>query len=228
MVVVSVMPCIAKKYEAGRAEMIHDDVPDVDIVITTRELVKMIREAGLHFPSLPDEDFDDPLGESTGASVIFGTSGGVLEAAMRTAYEWVTGQTLEKVDFTSLRGIKGIKEAEVDVAGTTVRAAVASGLGNARDLLQDIRTGKKQYHIIEIMACPGGCIDGGGQPYHRGRADVLNKRMDALYAEDSAKVLRKSHENTFIQKLYAEFLGEPHSELSHKLLHTAYVKRPRM
>jgi NADH-quinone oxidoreductase subunit G len=228
MVVVSVMPCIAKKYEAGRPEMARDGAPDVDIVITTRELVKMIREAGLHFPTLPNEGFDDPMGESTGAAVIFGASGGVLEAALRTAYEWVTGQTLEKVDFTALRGIKGIKEAEVDVAGTKVRAAVASGLGNAAQLLRDIRSGKKEYHIIEIMACPGGCIDGGGQPYHKGRAGVLKKRMEALYTEDAGKILRKSHENPFIQKLYADFLGKPHGELPHKLLHTAYVKRPRM
>ncbi|MDR2123561.1 MAG: [FeFe] hydrogenase, group A [Desulfovibrio sp.] len=228
MVVVSVMPCIAKKYEAGREDMGRDGRPDVDIVITTRELVKMIREAGIKFAALQDEGFDDPMGESTGAGVIFGTSGGVLEAALRTAYEWITGNTLEAVDFTALRGLRGIKEATVDVDGIAVKAAVAGGLGNARRLLEDIRAGKKQYHIIEVMACPGGCIDGGGQPYHHGRTEILKKRMKALYAEDKSKVLRKSHENPFIKKLYAEFLGEPHSKLAHELLHTHYVKRPRM
>jgi NADH-quinone oxidoreductase subunit G len=228
MVVVSVMPCIAKKYEAGRAEMAPGGVPDVDIVLTTRELVKMIREAGINFAQLAEEGFDDPMGESTGAGVIFGASGGVLEAALRTSYEWITGKTLEKVDFMALRGISGVKEAIIDIAGTPVSVAVASGLGNARRLLEAIRAGEKQYHVIEVMACPGGCIDGGGQPYHKGRADVLLKRMEALYTEDKTKVLRKSHENPFIQRLYAEFLGEPHGELSHKLLHTSYVKRPRM
>ncbi|MDR0827649.1 MAG: [FeFe] hydrogenase, group A [Desulfovibrio sp.] len=228
MVVVSVMPCIAKKYEAGRAEMAPGGVPDVDIVLTTRELAKMIREAGINFAQLDDEGFDDPMGESTGAGVIFGASGGVLEAALRTAYEWITGKTLDKVDFMDLRGMSGIKEATIDVAGTPVSVAVASGLGNARQLLEAIRAGEKQYHVIEVMACPGGCIDGGGQPYHKGHVDVLLKRMEALYTEDKTKVLRKSHENPFIKKLYAEFLGEPHSELAHKLLHTSYVKRPRM
>ncbi|MDR1490549.1 MAG: [FeFe] hydrogenase, group A [Desulfovibrio sp.] len=228
MVVVSVMPCIAKKYEAGRAEMATNGMPDVDIVLTTRELAKMIREAGISFASLENQDFDDPMGESTGAGVIFGASGGVLEAALRTAYEWITGKTLEKVDFTALRGLRGIKEATIDVAGTPVSVAVASGLGNARKVLEEIREGRRSYHVIEVMACPGGCIDGGGQPYHKGRADILLSRMEALYAEDRSKTLRKSHENPFIKKLYAEFLGEPHSEIAHKLLHTSYVKRPRM
>ncbi|MDR2892220.1 MAG: [FeFe] hydrogenase, group A [Deltaproteobacteria bacterium] len=228
MVVVSVMPCIAKKFEAGRAEMNQEGNPDVDLVISTRELVKMIREAGLNFDTLPDEDFDDPLGESTGAAVIFGASGGVLEAALRTAYEWATGKTLEKVDFVALRGLQGIKEAEIDVAGTKLKVAVASGLGNARHLLEGIRSGKSQYHAIEIMACPGGCIDGGGQPFHRGDIEILKKRTQALFTEDQNKPLRKSHENPHIKKLYAEFLKEPNSELSHHLLHTKYVKRQKM
>jgi NADH-quinone oxidoreductase subunit G len=228
MTVVSVMPCIAKKYEARRVRMGRYGIQDVDIVLTTRELAKMIREAGINFAGLKDEGFDDPMGESTGAGVIFGTSGGVLEAALRTAYEWITGDTLEKVDFTALRGIAGTKEAEINVAGTLVKVAVASGLGNARRLLEDIRAGKKQYHIVEIMACPGGCIDGGGQPYHKGNLEVLKKRMEALYTEDKNKTLRKSHENPFIKKLYAEFLGEPHGELPLELLHTFYYKRARI
>ena len=228
MVVVSVMPCIAKKYEAGRKELSVDGMQEVDLVITTRELAKMIREAGINFLSLPDEDFDSPMGESTGAAVIFGTSGGVLEAALRTAYEWLTGENLERVEFGALRGFRGIKEATVKIGDMDVKVAVASGLGNARKLLEDIRAGKVQYHAIEIMACPGGCIDGGGQPYHHGHIDILEKRMRALFNEDKSKKLRKSHENPYIQKLYAEFLGEPHSELAKKLLHTKYVKRQSM
>ncbi len=228
LVVVSVMPCIAKKYEAGRAEMAENGVPDVDLAITTRELAKMIEEAGINFVTLPDGQFDSPMGESTGAGVIFGASGGVLEAALRTAYEWITGEALEKVDFVALRGMKGIKEATVRVGDMDVQVAVASGLGNARELLEGIRAGKSHYHAIEIMACPGGCIDGGGQPYHHGQIEILEKRTQALFSEDKGKRLRKSHENPDIQKLYAEFLGEPHSDLAVKLLHTKYVARPRI
>ena len=228
LVVVSVMPCIAKKYESGRAEMTQNGVPDVDLSITTRELAKMINEAGINFVTLPDGQFDSPMGESTGAGVIFGASGGVLEAALRTAYEWITGQNLEKVDFVALRGMKGIKEATLRIGDMDVNVAVASGLGNARQLLEDIRAGKASYHAIEIMACPGGCIDGGGQPYHHGNIEILEKRTQALFSEDKGKRLRKSHENPDIQKLYAEFLGEPHSDLAVKLLHTKYVARPRI
>ena len=228
LVVVSVMPCIAKKYESGRAEMAQNGVPDVDLSITTRELAKMINEAGINFVTLPDGQFDSPMGESTGAGVIFGASGGVLEAALRTAYEWITGQNLEKVDFVALRGMKGIKEATLRIGDMDVNVAVASGLGNARQLLEDIRAGKASYHAIEIMACPGGCIDGGGQPYHHGNIEILEKRTQALFSEDKGKRLRKSHENPDIQKLYAEFLGEPHSDLAVKLLHTKYVARPRI
>ncbi len=228
MVVVSIMPCLAKKYEAGRAELNMDGIQEVDLVLSTRELVKMIREAGISFMSLPRGQFDSPMGESTGAADIFGASGGVLEAALRTAYEFMTGQTLEKVDFEGLRGFTGIKEATVPIGDLQVKVAVASGLGNARKLLEDIRSGKSQYHAIEIMACPGGCIDGGGQPYHHGNFDILQKRMDALFNEDQSKTMRKSHENPFIKKLYAEFLGEPNSHLAHKLLHTKYVKRRKM
>ncbi len=228
VVVVSIMPCLAKKYEAGRNEFKRDGVPDVDIVITTRELIKMIREAGIDFPSLHDSEFDSPLGESSGAADIFGVTGGVLEAALRTAYEWLTGETLINVVFTPLRGLDGIKHATVKVGDTDVKVAIASGLGNARVLLEEIRSGKASYHVIEVMACPGGCIGGGGQPYHHGDVDVLKKRMQALYNEDARKKLSKSHDNPFIKKIYADYLGEPYGELAHKLLHTRYIKRQKM
>jgi len=228
MTVVSVMPCLAKKYEAGRAEFQVDGLPEVDLVITTRELAQMIKEAGIHFATLPESEFDTPMGESTGAAVIFGASGGVLEAALRTAYEWLTGGTLKKVDFEALRGLKGIKEATVKVGDMDVKVAVASGLGNARRLLEDIRAGKTEYHAIEIMACPGGCIDGGGQPYHHGHIEILEKRMQALFNEDKSKKLRKSHENPAIQELYTNFLGKPHGAIAKSLLHTSYVKRVKM
>ena len=228
MAVISVMPCIAKKYEAGREEFTMEGMREVDLVITTRELAKMIREAGIDFLSLPDSDFDQPMGESTGAAVIFGTSGGVLEAALRTAYEWLTNETLEKVEFTALRGFKGIKEATIKIGDMNVRVAVASGLGNARRLLECIRLGECVYHAIEIMACPGGCIDGGGQPYHHGDIEILEKRMQALFNEDKSKKLRKSHENPAIIRLYDDFLGKPHGGIAKSLLHTHYVKRAKM
>jgi NADH-quinone oxidoreductase subunit G len=228
MTVVSVMPCLAKKYEAGREEFLVEGMPEVDLVITTRELAKMIREAGIHFATLPESEFDAPMGESTGAAVIFGASGGVLEAALRTAYEWITGGTLKKVDFEALRGMKGIKEATVKVGDVDVKVAVASGLGNARQLLEDIRAGKTEYHAIEIMACPGGCIDGGGQPFHHGHIEILEKRMQALFNEDKGKKLRKSHENPAIQELYTNFLGKPYGAIAKSLLHTTYVKRLKM
>ena len=228
MAVVSVMPCLAKKYEAGRAEMTADGFKEVDLVISTRELAKMIREAGIHFATLPDDLFDSPMGESTGAAVIFGTSGGVLEAALRTAYEWITGDTLEKVEFSMLRGFKGIKEATIKIGDMDVNVAIASGLGNARQLLEAIRAGEANYHIVEIMACPGGCIDGGGQPYHHGKVEILEKRMQAIFNEDRNKRVRKSHENPFIKRLYEEFLGTPAGKLAKTLLHTSYVARPRV
>jgi len=218
MIVVSVMPCLAKKYEAAREEM-HNEV---DIVISTRELAKMIKEAGIDFPSLADEKFDDFLGESTGAAVLFGVTGGVMEAALRTAYEWITEETLENVEFTTIRGMEGIREATIQIKDMEVKAAIASGLGNARKLLNKIRSGEANYHIIEIMACPGGCIDGGGQPYMLGNYDILKTRANALYEEDRSKTIRKSHENPAIIELYDKFLGEPNSDLAHKLLHTHY------
>ncbi|MBV7274856.1 iron hydrogenase small subunit [Clostridiaceae bacterium UIB06] len=221
MVVVSVMPCLAKKYEAAREEMNND----VDIVISTRELAKMIKEAGIHFESLKDEDFDSLLGESTGAGVIFGVTGGVMEAALRTAYEWITGEKLDDVEFTVIRGFDGIREATIKIKDLEVKAAIASGLGNARKLLNKIRAGEANYQIIEIMACPGGCIDGGGQPYVHGHYDILTKRANALYEEDRNKPLRKSHENPAIIQTYKEYLGKPNSEKAHKLLHTHYSCR---
>ncbi|WP_186430792.1 NADH-dependent [FeFe] hydrogenase, group A6 [Clostridium sp. BSD9I1] len=225
LVVVSVMPCLAKKYEAARPEMGTNGIPDVDLVISTRELAKMIKEAGIDFNSLDEENFDSPLGESTGAGVIFGTTGGVMEAALRTAYEWITGEELADVEFANVRGAEGIREATISIKDTEVKVAMASGLGNARELLQKIREGKEHYHMIEIMACPGGCIDGGGQPYIRGNTDIIKKRRVALYTEDRNKTLRKSHENPFIQELYKDFLGKPYGEKAHELLHTTYIKR---
>ncbi|WDP92434.1 MAG: iron hydrogenase small subunit [Desulfobacter sp.] len=222
IVMVSVMPCLAKKYEAARPEFAPDGVPDVDHVVSTRGLAKMIKEAGIDLGTLEDEDFDHPLGESTGAAVIFGASGGVMEAALRTAYETVTGKQLAKVDFKAVRGLEQIKTATVDLNGTTLRLAITSGLGAARTVLEQIRDNEAQYDIIEIMACPGGCINGGGQPLIHGDFSVVEKRRQALYSEDEGKALRKSHLNPSIQKLYKEYLGEPGSEKAHKLLHTHY------
>lgn len=223
--VVSVMPCLAKKYEAARPEFSHDGVRDVDCVISTRELAEMIREAGIQFDALEDASYDDPLGESTGAAVIFGASGGVLEAALRTAADWLADKDVKQIDFVEVRGLPGIKEATVNVGGIELKAASCSGLGNARLLLDRIRKGQAQYHVIEIMACPGGCINGGGQPYHHGDTTVLEKRMNAIYQADRDLPIRKSHRNPSIIRLYEEFLGQPGSEIAHKLLHTHYVER---
>ncbi|MDR5658742.1 NADH-dependent [FeFe] hydrogenase, group A6 [Serpentinicella sp. ANB-PHB4] len=226
--VVSIMPCIAKKAEAARTELALDDDNNVDIVITTRELAAMIKEAGIDFNKLPDEDFDHPLGETTGASVIFGTTGGVIEATMRTAYEWLTNEKLENVEFDQLRGFEGIREATVPINGKDIHIGIAHGLGNARQLLEDIRSGKSQYHAIEIMACPGGCIGGGGQPYHHGNDVVVKKRQEALYKEDKNKEVRQSHKNKEIIELYDSYLGKPYGELAHKLLHTKYTPKERI
>ncbi|MBF8982885.1 iron hydrogenase small subunit [Lutibacter sp. B2] len=228
IVVVSVMPCIAKKAESARPELTKDHKNNVDIVVTTRELGAMIKEAGIDFSNLPDSDFDHVLGESTGASVIFGTTGGVIEAALRTAYEWMTGEELKDVEFKQLRGLDGIREASVAVGDMNLNIGIAHGLGNARKILEDIRDGKSKYHAIEIMACPGGCIGGGGQPYHHGNDEIVKKRQEAIYKEDRSKTLRKSHENPEIIKLYEEFLGKPLSKKSHELLHTHYEKRERI
>jgi NADP-reducing hydrogenase subunit HndD len=225
LVVVSVMPCIAKKYEAAREEFSVNGDPDVNFSITTRELAQMIKNTNLNFTALPEDDFDNPLGESTGAGVIFGTTGGVIEAAVRTAYEVYTGKGLEKVDFEELRGIEGIRKATIDFEGLKLNIGIAHGLGNARKLLEDIKAGKSEFHAIEIMACPGGCIGGGGQPYHHGDINIIKARQKAIYREDSGKTIRKSHENPFVKKLYTEFLGEPNGEKSHHLLHTEYFDR---
>ena len=229
IVSVSVMPCTAKKFEVGRDDQNASGYPDVDIAITTRELARMIRRMGLKFTELPDEDFDDPLGTSTGAGVIFGATGGVMEAALRTAVEKLTGKELENMDFTEVRGVDGIKEASYDVAGMNVKVAVASGLGNAKKLLEKVKSGEAEYHFIEIMGCPGGCVNGGGQPQVpgsvRNTVDIRAERAKALYSQDAAMPLRKSHENPAIIKLYEEYLGKPGSHKAHEILHTTYVKR---
>lgn len=223
--VVSIMPCLAKKYESSRPELSNDGLSNVDAVLSTRELAAMIKEAGVSFNELPPEEFDHPLGESTGASVIFGTSGGVIEAAVRTAYEWITEEPLEAIEFEQLRGMEGIREATVHVGDLDLKIGIASGLGNARKLLEAIRDGKAEYHAIEIMACPSGCINGGGQPPHHNDWSVIEKRKAALYADDRNKELRLSHHNPEIQKLYDDFLGTPNSHLAHSLLHTSYKER---
>lgn len=225
LVVASVMPCIAKKQEANRDEMKHDGIQDVDIVITTRELAKMIKEAGIDFKNLKDEEFDNPLGEASGAGAIFGSTGGVMEAALRTAYEWVSGEELENVEFHAIRGLEGIKEATLMLQGKEIKVAVVSSLGNAGKIMEEIKRGESKYHFIEVMACPGGCIDGGGQPFIKADREILKKRMNAIYTVDSNKKLRKSHKNPMIKALYDDFLGEPNSHIAHELLHTTYYKK---
>ncbi|MDD4143578.1 MAG: NADH-dependent [FeFe] hydrogenase, group A6 [Prolixibacteraceae bacterium] len=225
LVVVSIMPCVAKKYECGRDEFKVNGNPDVDYAVTTRELASLIKLANIEFTKLPDENFDNPLGESTGAGVIFGTTGGVIEAAVRTAYELYTKKSLPRLDFDELRGMEGIRHATIDFNGFPLNIGIAHGLGNARKLLEKIEAGESEFHAIEIMSCPGGCIGGGGQPYHHGNAEILKKRQMAIYREDKNKTLRKSHENPYIIKLYEEYLGKPMSEKAHSLLHTEYFDR---
>ncbi len=232
LVVVSIMPCQAKKYEAARPEFTHDGVRDVDYVVTTRELVRMFHEAGVNLANLEDAQYDSPLGESTGAAVIFGVTGGVLEAALRSVYTMLNdGKNLsgDAINFRAVRGLDGVKEASVEVApGLKVNVAVCSGLGNARKVLDMVRADRNRFQAIEIMACPGGCINGGGQPYiNEDRKAALTARMEGLYAEDCGKAVRLSHENPDIKKLYAEFLGEPGSEKAHHLLHTVYHENKR-
>ena len=229
IVSVSVMPCTAKKFEIGRDDQSASGYPDVDISLTTRELARMIKGAGIRFLDLPEEGFDDPLGEGTGAAVIFGATGGVMEAALRTAVEKLTGEELKELDFVDVRGVEGIKEASYNVAGMDVKVAIASGLGNARTLLNKVKAGEADYHFIEIMGCPGGCVNGGGQPHvpasFKNANDVRALRGKVLYDYDSANPVRKSHENESIKKVYAEFFGEPGSHKAHEVLHTSYVKR---
>ncbi|MBQ5991465.1 MAG: iron hydrogenase small subunit, partial [Clostridia bacterium] len=227
--VVSIMPCTAKKFEVQRPELGKDGRPDVDVSLTTRELARMIRRAGIKFEDLPDEVCDPMLGVASGAGHIFGATGGVMEAALRTAYEVVTGKTLEKVEFHAVRGTEAIKEAEYDLNGVKVRVAVTSGLENASKLLDMIKSGEKQYEFVEVMACPGGCVNGGGQPIQPGAVrnfvDLRAKRAAGLYGEDDKMQLRKSHENPEVQALYRDYLGEPNSHKAHELLHTHYTER---
>lgn len=225
LVVVSIMPCLAKKYECSRDEFKTNGDPDVNYSISTRELASLIKRANIDFTRLADDDFDQPLGESTGAATIFGVTGGVMEAALRTAYELYTGKKLEKIEFENVRGLENIKKATISLNGIELNVGIAHGLGNARKLLNEIREGKSSYHAIEIMACPGGCIGGGGQPLHHGNSELLKVRTEALYEEDRHKTLRKSHENPYILQLYEEYLGKPMSEKAHHLLHTHYFNK---
>ena len=231
MVVVGIMPCTAKKFETKRDDQAASGYPDVDIALTTRELARMIESAGIYFRHLPDEQFDNPFGESTGASTIFGATGGVMEAALRTAVEKLTGETLADVDFTAVRGMDGVKEAEYDVAGKKIKVAVASGTKNAKVLMDQIKNGTSEYLFIEIMGCPGGCINGGGQPIQhavvRNFVDLKARRAEALYTADRNNAVRKSHENEAIKTLYTEYLGKPGSHKAHEILHTSYVARKK-
>ena len=228
LVVVSIMPCLAKKYEAGRDEFSKDGNPDTDIVLSTRELARLIKQANINFHILKDEDFDNPLGESTGAGLIFGRTGGVIEAALRTAADWYTGSSVENVDYEAVRGFEGVRSADVKLGDLDLKIGIAHGLGEARKLLEQIRAGESHYHAIEIMACKGGCIGGGGQPYHHGNTGTLKKRTAAINAEDASKAVRKSHENPYIKKLYAEHLDKPMSHEAHELLHTKYFKKHKI
>ena len=229
--VVSAMPCVAKKFERQRQEMKNGNIDDVDAVITTRELARMIKQANIDFVELEDSDFDSPMGEATGAGAIFGTTGGVMEAALRTAYETITGEELKELDFEIVRGKKGIKKANVKIGNTDIRVAVAHGLSNARKIMDEIKDGKADYQFVEIMACPGGCIMGGGQPIktskERSKYDIRKLRAECLYDIDEKSKIRKSHENPVMKKLYKEYLEKPGSQKAHKLLHTTYHKREK-
>jgi NADH-quinone oxidoreductase subunit G/NADP-reducing hydrogenase subunit HndD len=228
--VVSIMPCLAKKYEASREEFSKDGNPDTDISISTRELANLIKQSGISFDMLEDGTFDNPFGVSSGAADIFGRTGGVIEAAARTAYEWITGNELENVDFKQLRGLEGVRIAEVpelQIAGSPLRIGITHGLGAARELLDKIRSGEEVVHALEIMACKGGCIGGGGQPYHHGNFEIIKKRFEGIQAIDNSKEMRKSHENPYVKELYEKYLGEPMSHRAHELLHTKYFARKK-
>ena len=224
IVVVSIMPCTAKKFEADRPEMYSSGFKDVDIVLTTRELARMLKQSGIKWSDIKEETFDSPLGISTGAGAIFGATGGVMEAALRTVYEVVMGQELEDIEFKSVRGMDGLKEAQVELKGNVVRVGVAHGLKHARKLMEDIANGISPYHFIEVMCCPGGCIGGGGQPIPTTNA-TRQQRIGATYQVDKEMPVRKSHENEAVSKLYEEFLKRPLGRKSHDLLHTHYTKR---
>jgi len=223
------MPCTAKKFESQREELSGTGYPDVDVVLTTRELARMIKEAGMDLKSLSDEKYDDPMGEATGAGVIFGSTGGVMEAALRTVAEVLTGKPSEEIEYEQVRGAEGIKEAQIQIGDLNVKAAVAHGLGNAAKLMDRIKNGEANYHFVEIMACPGGCVTGGGQPIHSSKelaeTDIRAARAKAIYEADKSLPIRKSHENETVKKLYSEFLGEPGSHKAHELLHTHYHAR---
>ncbi len=227
MVVVSIMPCTAKKFECQREEMTSSGCQDVDYSLTTREAARMLKEKGIDLKEMPEEEFDDPLGISTGAGAVFGATGGVMEAALRSVYEIVSGKTLESLDFYDVRGMEGVKEATVNIDGLEVGVAVAHSLGNARKILDRVKEGDSKYHFIEIMACPGGCIGGGGQPIPTD-LDIRMRRIEAIYQVDKNLPLRKSHENPAVKQLYEEFLGEPNGEKAHHLLHTHYLAREKM
>ena len=224
LTVVSVMPCTAKKYEAARPEINASGFRDVDIVLTTRELARMLKQDGVDFNSLPADAFDSPLGASSGAAALFGATGGVMEAALRTVCEVVTGETLGRLEFTDLRGMEGVRTSSVHLAGNEIKVAVAHGLANARKILEQIKAGESDFTFIEVMCCPGGCIGGGGQPYSTNH-ETRKKRIEALYQIDGDWPIRKSHENPDIQRLYRDFLLNPLGEKSHQLLHTKYKKR---
>ena len=229
--VVSIMPCTAKKFESGREELSNDGLQDVDVVLTTRELARMIKEANIDFVNLEDAEFDLPFGEASGAGVIFGATGGVMEAAVRTAADILTGKSLDNVDYKAVRGIEGIKEAEIPIGDMKLKVAVANGLGNARKLLERVKSGEAEYQLIEIMACPGGCVNGGGQPIQSSKVkmdiDLRSERAKALYEEDLAMPVRKSHENPIVKEMYAEYIGEPCGHKAHELLHTHYKARAK-
>ena len=231
IVVVGIMPCTAKKFETKRDDQAASGYPDVDYSLTTRELSRMIESAGIYFKHLPDEEFDNPLGDSTGAAVIFGATGGVMEAALRTAVEKLSGEELKSLDFTEVRGTDGIKEASYTVNGMEVKVCVVSGLANANTIMEKVKNGTADYHFIEIMGCPGGCVNGGGQPIQhavvRNFVDLRARRAAALYEADKDMPLRKSHESEAVKRLYDEFLGEPGSHKAHEVLHTSYVARPK-
>lgn len=227
--VVSVMPCTAKKYEAERPELASTGYPDIDEVITTRELAEMIKESGIDFRNLEDEEFDDPMGEATGAGVIFGATGGVMEAALRSVPYLLTGKDDDNIDIKVVRGVEALKEAEVEIGGVKIKAAVVHGLGNARKLLDKVKAGEAEYHFIEIMACPGGCVCGGGQPIQpasvRNEVNLMSERAKALYQEDQSLTYRRSHHNPRVLKMYEEYFEQPGGHKAHKLLHTHYVAR---
>jgi iron-only hydrogenase group A len=225
--VVSIMPCTVKKYESSRPELTEEHRPDVDAVLTTSELVRFFKMAGIDFNELPENDFDNPLGESTGAAAIFGTSGGVMEAALRTAYKILTNNELENIEFAEIRGSLGVKDCSINVNGMDVNVAVVNGIGNVKPVLDEIEQGNSKYHFIEVMACPGGCINGGGQPIHQ-KTEKIKKRIQALYDIDVNMKKRRSHENESVKKLYKEFLGEPNSHLAHEILHTTYINRKKI